>query len=249
MANQFLRTELLLGKDRMRLLKKGRVLVMGLGAVGSYAIEGLARAGIGALGLVDYDVIDETNINRQLYAMHSTLGRAKVEVARDRILDINPDCEIQTFQVFAHGDSLDTILAFKPQLVIDAIDSLNPKVNVLRALHERRTPVISSMGAALRTDLTRIHFGDLFSARGCPLARIVRRRLRGLGITQGIPCVYSSEPVSTKAWEMPEEPSGIERGRTRNILGSMSTVTGIFGLTIAHQAVEMLIGGFDGRGR
>ncbi|HSV43154.1 MAG TPA: ThiF family adenylyltransferase, partial [Candidatus Bathyarchaeia archaeon] len=161
-----------------------------------------------------------------------------------RILDINPDCEIQIYQVFAHCDSLDKILMFKPQLVIDAIDALNPKVNVLKALYEREIPVISSMGAALRTDLTRIHFGDLFSAKGCPLARIVRRRLRGLGVTQGIPCVYSSEPVETKAWEMPEESSGIERGRKRNILGSMSTVTGIFGLAIAHHAIEMLIGGF-----
>jgi len=247
MSGTFKRTELLLGKEKLDRLKRARVAVIGLGAVGGYAVEGLARAAVGHLCLADCDVVDESNINRQILALHSTIGCKKVDLANDRVLDIHPACRVEAVEIFAHHYSIGKILSFQPDLVIDAIDSLNPKVNVLAELHARGVPVISSMGAALKTDPSRIHFGDLFSTRGCSLARVVRQRLRRLGIRHGIQCVYSTEPTRGEALLSPEDGAGTstEQGRRRNILGSMSTITGIFGLTIAHYAIEMLIGGFD----
>jgi len=250
MLNIFERTELLLGAHKLSQLKKARVAVIGLGAVGGYALEGLARAAVGHLCLADCDVVDPSNINRQILALHSTIGQKKADVARGRVLDINPSCRVQAVEIFAHHYSIGKILSFQPDLVIDAIDSLNPKVNVLAELHARGVSVISSMGAALKTDPTRIHFGDLFATRGCPLARVVRQRLRRLGIREGIPCVYSTESTGNESLACPFDGaagSSTDQGRRRNILGSMPTITGIFGLTIAHYAIETLIGGFNGK--
>ena len=245
MSEIFRRTELLLGKEKLARLKKARVVVIGMGAVGSYAVEGLARAGISHLCLADCDSVDPSNINRQLYALHSTVGKKKVQLARERVCDINPGCRVKAIAIFAHHYSIGKILAFQPDLVIDAIDSLNAKVNVIAEIHTRGIPMISSMGAALKTDPSKIRTGDLFSTRGCALARVVRRRLRRLGIREGVRCVYSTEPTGADALADPMQDSrASDQGRKRNVMGSLSTITGIFGLTVAHYAIEILIGGF-----
>lgn len=243
---QFLRTRLLLGNEKLERLHKATVLVVGLGAVGSYALEALARAGVGRLRLADFDKIKKTNINRQLLALHSTIGRPKAEVARERVLDINPACDVKALEVFAAPESFETLFADRPDIVIDAIDAVNPKTQLLAYCHGHGIPVICSLGAALRTDAFSIAFGDLFESFGCPLGYRLRRRLRGQGINSGIMCVYSTQECTLKGIHPDEvkESSDFSRGRTRMVLGSMPTITGIFGLTIAHKAIEFLAGGF-----
>jgi len=244
MSNIFKRTEMLIGKQGLKQLHHSRIAVIGLGAVGSYAVEALARSGVGHLCLIDCDVVDESNINRQLYALHSTIGRSKAELARERVLDIYPQCKVEAEKMFMHSYSIGRVIAFKPDLVIDAVDSLNAKVNILAELHRRRIPVISSMGAALRTDPLKIRCGDLAETRGCPLAKLVRRRLKRMGIRNGITCVYSTEAVvrpSDDAELCENEMTTFDQGRKRAPLGSLPTLTGIFGLTIAHDAIQRII--------
>ncbi len=247
MTEQFLRTELLIGKEKLKNLHKSRVVVIGLGAVGSYAVEALARCGIGHMCLIDCDVIEESNINRQLYALHSTVGQSKAEAARVRVLDIYPECKVEAEKMFVHHYSIGKVIAFKPDIVIDAVDSLNAKVNILAELHQRGIFVISSMGAALRTDPTKVRYGDIAETRGCPLARLVRQRLKRMGIASGIRCVYSTESVARSMEDLDTAdavPVSFEQGRKRNPLGSLPTLTGIFGLTIAHYAIQRLIDDF-----
>jgi tRNA A37 threonylcarbamoyladenosine dehydratase len=246
----FSRTELLLGAEGVRRLAQARVAVCGLGAVGSYAAEALARAGVGHLRLVDFDVVRESNINRQLYALHSTLGRKKVEVARARILDINPGCDVEALPAFADFRTAESILAGGIDVVIDAIDSLGPKIELIAAVVRSGTRLISSMGAATRRDPLAIRVGDISETRGCPLARFVRKWLKKKGIIRGITCVYSMEPCGEsyrRAVGLPEEggvdgeQSGESRGRKRRPLGSVSYVTGVFGLVAAREAVEFIL--------
>jgi tRNA threonylcarbamoyladenosine dehydratase len=243
---RFARIRLLLGEDGFRILQASSVTVVGLGAVGGYAVEGLARSGISRLRLVDFDTLQPSNINRQILALNSTLGRPKVDVARERVLDINPACEVEAMEIFADEESMDRILTPAPSLLIDAIDSVNPKIQLLTAAYHRRIPILSSMGAALRLDPTKIQFDDLFSTRKCPLARRLRKRLRQNGVDQGIECVYSTEevefdyqpPVRDHASENPYS----ARGRARRTLGSLPTLTGIFGLYLANRAILKLAG-------
>lgn len=243
--DRFIRTERLLGKERFALLQSRTVTVVGLGAVGGYVIEGLVRAGIMHLRIVDYDIIQPSNINRQLLALETTLGRAKAEVAKERLLAINSRCRVEALQLFAGEDTLEQILTPRPDLLIDAIDSLNPKTQLLHGAYLSGIPTISSMGAALRTDPALIRSGDLFSTHNCPLARHLRKRLRRRGVGEGIACVYSIEKIDFD-YQTPEENDDIDpspyadRGRKRNVLGSLPTITGIFGLTIANQAIMQL---------
>lgn len=219
--------------------------MVGLGAVGGYVVEGLARAGISNLRLVDFDTIQPTNINRQILALESTLGRDKAEVAKERVLAINPDCNAEAMPLFTAEETLDMILDPRPDLLIDAIDSLNPKVQLLVGAYERKITTISSMGAALRTDTTKIRIDDIFSTSNCPLAKHVRKRLRRRGVGRGIRCVYSFEKVDFD-YTQPNEEQKVgetphsDRGRERNVLGSLPTVTGIFGLTLANEAIMQL---------
>lgn len=238
-----MRIQRLLGDEAMARLRSARVTVVGLGAVGSYCVEGLARAGVGALRLLDFDEIRPSNINRQLYALGSTLGRMKAEVAQARVADINPDCEVVAEALFVRADTVDRALTPAPDLLIDAIDSLNPKVTLLAEAHRRGIPTLSSMGAARRTDPTRICMGDIGETEICPLARLVRKRLRRLGIQGGIACVYSTEPVGEEASDVEatgESAPFVDEGRRRQTLGSLPTLTGIFGLTLANAAINQL---------
>lgn len=240
---QFARIELLVGEEGMARLQAAHVAVIGLGAVGSYATEALARAGVGHLRLVDFDVVAESNLNRQLYALHSTIGQPKAELACARVRDINPDCQVQALRVFVHADTLDGVLVPPLDLVIDAIDSYNPKLELLCALSRRAIPAVSSMGAALRTDPTHIKVGTVSTTRICPLARQLRKGLRRRGVECDLPCVYSDEPVDTTCIEEPDETEErvVDRGRHRRAMGSLPTMTGIFGLTVANLALRKLL--------
>jgi tRNA A37 threonylcarbamoyladenosine dehydratase len=208
-------------------------VVCGLGAVGSYATEALARAGIGRLRLVDFYRVQENNLNRQLYALRSTIGRPKVDVAAERVRDINPHCTIEPMPLFIDHATLPDVLGGAPDVVIDAIDSLSPKVALLRAAVEGGLPVISSMGAATRTDPMAVRVADISQTNGCPLARLLRKQLRRQGIHTGIRCIYSTEPAAKSA----APPETKDRGRPRSPLGSISFLTGLFGLIAAREAI------------
>ncbi len=242
---RFRRIIQLVGEERFNRLQNSFVTIVGLGAVGGHAMEGLVRAGVGRLRLVDFDNIQPSNINRQILALESNLGRPKVDVARERILAINPACQVETFEIFAAEETMDQILNPKPDVLIDAIDSLNPKIQLLTSAHQAGVKIISSMGAALRTDPTKIQYGDIFESRNCPLAKHVRKRLRRRNIEGGISCVYSTEKVDFD-YRPPEEEDNAtpyaSRGRQRNVLGSLPTLTGIFGLYIANQVILQLTG-------
>ncbi|MFH0879905.1 MAG: tRNA threonylcarbamoyladenosine dehydratase [Lentisphaerota bacterium] len=243
---RFERTKLLLGQEGLERLRQSTVTVVGMGAVGSFAVEGLARAGVGSLRLVDFDEIRESNINRQLFALESTIGRSKVEVARQRILDINPDCEVETHSCFMDRETFSSIFTAPTGALLDAIDSLGPKSELLAAAAKAGIPLIlSSMGAAYRTDPSLIRVRDLSETQSCPLARLIRKRLRRLGVTTGIRCVYSMEkmpPSSQRAVPADQEEEVVQRGRRRTPLGSLACITGIFGLTMACETTMILAG-------
>jgi tRNA threonylcarbamoyladenosine dehydratase len=244
---RFSRIQSFLGEEGFQLLQQSFITIVGIGAVGGHVTEGLARAGIGRLRLVDFDTIQPSNINRQIMALETTLGRPKVEVARERVLAINPQCRVEALHLFAGDESLEQILTPPPDILIDAIDSLNPKVQLLTAAHTRHIPTISSMGAALRSDPTQIQIADIRKTKNCPLARRLRQRLRRAEIEEGITCVFSTEPV-TYHYQEPDEltpgqdNSELNRGRQRRTLGSLPTLTGIFGLIIANSAILHLTG-------
>lgn len=244
---RFARMERMVGRAGLERLGGARVVVVGLGAVGSYATEALARAGVGRLRLVDFDEVRPSNINRQLYALESTVGRAKVEVAEGRVRDINPACQIEAIRCFVHVETMERILAGEVDLVIDAIDSLTPKVELLTALSQRDLRFVSSMGAALRTDPTLVRVGPLSEVHHCPLAAKIRKRLRRRGVGVEFPCVHSIEPTCELPAGVvdrngPTEANALARGRVRATLGSLPTLTGIFGLTVANTALRMLLG-------
>jgi tRNA threonylcarbamoyladenosine dehydratase len=238
---RFVRTEMLLGREGLRALQHAAVAVAGLGAVGSYAVEGLARAGVGHLRVVDFDVVRETNINRQLYALESTRNLRKVDLAQARILDINPRCAVEAMPVFIDPRTVDAVLARPLDLMVDAIDSVGPKVELISACVRHGVPVISSMGAAMRTDPGAIRISDISRTDICPLARLVRKLLRKRGIREGVTCIYSIEPPVRKDLrghvEGPHEEEILARGRPRRPLGSLSCLTGIFGLIAAREAI------------
>jgi tRNA threonylcarbamoyladenosine dehydratase len=244
---QFDRTVRLMGKDAVEKLGHARVAVFGLGAVGSFATEALARAGVGYLRLVDFDRVAVSNINRQLFALHSTVGQKKAAIARARVLDIHPACQVDTCDTFVNADSLETLLSPDLDVVVDAIDGLNSKVNLLVAARQMGLAVVSSMGAGGRKDVSQIRAGDISDTRVCPLARVVRRRLHRRGVFTGIWCVYSIEPpgMSPDADRLPvegaEDPEdGTGHGRKRPAIGTIPWIPGIFGLTLASEAVQSI---------
>lgn len=237
------RTRMLLGDDGIVKLQKAKVMLIGLGAVGGYALEALARAGVGHLILVDFDVFDETNINRQILALSSTIGRKKTEVARERVLEINPECRVEIHDVFVNADTLPDLLAEPVDYVVDAIDALNPKCCLIEELYRREIPFISSMGAALKTDPAFIKCGSLSASKNCGLAKFIRKRLRRRGIEiNQIQCVFSDEQINLPSEALCPSAEEPESGRVRHTLGSLPTITAIFGLTIANQVITKLAG-------
>ena len=243
--DRFSRIEKMIGSERLARLQASMVTVAGLGAVGGYVVEGLARSGVGHLRLIDFDIVSPANINRQIYALDSTLGRLKTEVAAERVLDINPDCRVETVNVFIDQQTMGRVLAPRPDLLIDAIDALNPKVEMLVRGWKENIPLISSMGAALRTDPFLVRAADVMASQQCPLARRIRKRLRRRKVGQGITCVFSLEKVEFdfKGKETEKEhdrDNGLIMGRKRHVLGSLPALPAIFGLTIANLALEKL---------
>lgn len=243
MMERFTRTRTFLGEDRFKQLQRSSVTIVGLGAVGGYAMEALARAGVGHLRLIDFDIVQQSNINRQILALEQSIGKPKVDVAKERVLAINPVCQVEALKVFAAEESLDQIFEHVPDLLIDAIDSMNPKTQLLAGAYNRKITTFSSMGAALRSDPRLVKIDDLSRTTSCPLAKRVRKMLRrNYQIESGIQCVYSTEKVdftyhfpTEDEQELPAPFS--DRGRARNVLGSLPTITGIFGLTLANMAI------------
>ncbi len=248
---RFARLIQLVGPEAMARLEAAEVAVFGLGAVGSFAVEALARAGIGALRLVDFDTLQPSNLNRQLFALHTTLGRPKIEIARDRVADINPDCRVDALSGFVDADTAPAFLDPAPDAVIDAIDGVNSKVNLLATAHRLGIFTVSSMGAACRLDPTRVRTADLPDTEGCPLARVVRKRLGRLGIRGGIRCVFSTEPAQSSRVPTPAAAEETTRGRRRPPLGSISYLPAIFGLHAAAETIRWILRspdpGEDGR--
>ncbi|MBF0412072.1 MAG: tRNA threonylcarbamoyladenosine dehydratase [Desulfamplus sp.] len=238
---KFKRTELLLGSKAMDRLEQSTVAVIGLGAVGSHAIEALARSGIGKLKIVDFDAVGISNFNRQLLALESNIGRLKTEAAFERLKQINPDMQVECFNTLCHKETFNYVFKSGTDFVIDAIDSLNPKVNILYELVQRNIPLVSSMGAARRKDPTAIKTGDISETMGCPLAKSVRKRLRRMGVDSGIHCVYSTEIANKDSVSHNLEANYFDSGRLRNPMGSLSMISGIFGYIAALEVIKMIL--------
>lgn len=235
---RLMRTRLLLGNDGVRKLENACVMIIGLGAVGGYALEAVARSGVGKLILVDFDRFDETNVNRQILALTSTIGRKKSEVAAERVREINPRCEIVVKDMFVDSGNLPELLALQPDYVIDAIDSLASKCSLIEALCRSGIPFISSMGAALKTDTSGIKLAKLNQTKNCGLSRQLRQRLKRRGVDlKSVSCVFSDEQVN-----LPEDAILPAGEGERNILGSLPTITAVFGLTIANEVIKQLSG-------
>lgn len=238
---QFNRTELLFGKKAIEKFQQSRIAVMGLGGVGSYAAEALARSGIDSFLLVDFDTIELSNLNRQLPALHSNIGKLKTEAMRDRLLDINPKLNIDIYSDFCAQESRDILLQ-NIDFVVDAIDSLGPKTGLLEDCYHRNIPVISSMGAASRFDPSKVALVDISKTKVCPLAKKVRKYLHRRGIYKGIPVVYSYEkPIPQfdhDAGANIEWVSG--RGRKRGTLGSVVYLPAIMGMWSASYVLREL---------
>ncbi len=239
----FARTLQLIGNDNFKKLNSAQVVICGLGAVGSYAAEALVRAGVSHLRLVDFDTVDESNINRQLYALHSTIHVAKIKVAEERIKDINPDCHLDLREVFINEDTVHDILEPPAEILIDAIDSVSSKIHLIKHAVRKKLHVVSCMGAAGRLDANLITTGDISESHTCPLARIIRRRLHRHDIYDGIRCVYSTEPALNKQPPVLQETSEHDetRGRKREPIGSISYITGIAGLKTAYEVISHIL--------
>lgn len=231
----FSRTSLLIGDAGLQRLAAAKVLVAGVGGVGSYAVEALARAGVGCLTLVDSDTVHPSNINRQLHALTTTVGQPKVAVMTERLLQINPGLQVTPLQELIIPDNVLGLLEPGYDLVLDAIDTFSAKLALLQNCVERGLPVISSMGAAGKLDPSRIKIADIADSQGCRLARKLRKELRRSGITSGVTVVYSDEPCSLERLGEPEAEG------ERRPLGTISYLPAAFGLFMASEAIKRLL--------
>ncbi len=193
MLHQFSRNELAIGKEGLELLKNSTVAVLGIGGVGSYAAEALARSGVGRLVLVDKDDVDITNVNRQVHALLSTVGQQKVELMRDRVKEINPDCEVIALKMFYTEETYEQFFSYDLDYVVDASDTIIYKIHIMKECLNRNIKIISSMGAANKMDPTRFQIADISKTHTDPLAKVIRTKLRKEGITKGITVVFSDE--------------------------------------------------------
>ena len=240
-ANWQERTALLLGEKQLERLAQSHLLVVGLGGVGGAAAEMLARSGIGQLTLVDADRIHPTNINRQILALHSNIGELKVEVAERRIKEINPSIEVNALPIYLQGDALDSLISQPFDAIVDAIDTISPKVFLIKKALEVGTPLISSMGAGAKFDPNAVRIGSFWKSNYCHLARTIRRRLRLLHIDgleeRDFLAVYSTEICSPEAFETIE---GEQNKKTR--AGVISYIPNLFGCMAAGAAINAILG-------
>ena len=233
---EFSRTELLLGDEGMEKLKNARVAVFGVGGVGGYAVEALARSGVGALDLIDDDVVAPSNLNRQIIALQSTVGKPKVEVAAARIADINPDCTVRTYRTFYTPDTAGQFDFSLYDYVIDAIDTVTGKIALVMQAQAAGTPIISSMGAGNKLDPSAFEVADIYKTSVCPLARVMRRELKKRGVKR-LKVVYSREEALTPEGEI--EQDAVHKKRATP--GSVAFVPAVAGLILAGEVVKDIV--------
>ncbi len=230
------RTALLLGDEKLETLRQANVLVVGLGGVGAYAAEMIARSGVGRMTIADADTVSATNINRQLIALHSTIGKQKAELMAERLRDINPEIELTVVNRFIKDDETDALLdSQKFDYVVDAIDTLSPKLALIKGCLDRNIPLVSSMGAGAKTDPTKMDICDIAKTHHCPLAHMLRKRLHKIGIRSGFKAVYSPEPVREGAMILCEEQN------KKSNTGTISYIPALFGIGCASVVIRGLI--------
>lgn len=243
MLNQFSRNELAFGKEGVRLLEQSTVAILGIGGVGSFAAEALCRSGIGKIILIDKDEIDVTNINRQIHALHETIGMPKVKAMANRMKKINPNVTVVPMQMFYTDETYQEVFAESIDFMIDASDTITFKIHMIKECLAREIPFISSMGAANKLDPTQLKIADLFETRYDPLAKVIRKELRKAGITKGVPVVYSEEsPIITRE-EIRKEIVSDENHPIRKVKqppASNAFVPSTAGLICASYVVRML---------
>lgn len=230
------RTELLIGKQNIDRLTKAHVLVVGMGGVGSYAAEMICRAGIGHMTIVDGDIVDRTNRNRQLPALFSTEGKAKVDIMADRLLDINPNLKLKKIQQFLLPEMLEAVLEEQFDYVVDCIDSITPKLTLIQMCMAKGYPLMSSMGAGGKLDPTQIRISDISKSFNCPMARLVRKRLHKAGIKKGFKAVWSPEEVIEESVKMTDGSNF-----KKSFYGTISYVPSAFGIVCASGVINGLI--------
>ncbi len=233
MENQFERTELLLGKDAIKKLKNSRVAVFGIGGVGGFTAEALVRSGIGAIDIIDNDTVALSNLNRQIIAVHSTLGKLKVDVAEERFLDINPDLKLNKHAVFYTPETSEKFDFTQYDYIVDAIDTVSGKIELIVQADKAGTPIISSMGAGNKLDPTRFEIEDIYNTSVCPLARVMRSELRKRGINN-LKVVYSKEPPLSPLYQS-------ENNERKKAPGSTAFTPSVAGLIIASEVVKDII--------
>lgn len=237
MSEQFLRTEMLLGSDALVRLQKARVAVFGLGGVGGYTVEALSRSGVGSLDLIDSDSVSVSNLNRQILATHSTVGMRKVDAARQRVLDINPDCNVRTYPIFYTPETADQFDFTQYDYIVDAIDTVTGKLALVERARDAGTPIICCMGTGNKLDASAFRVADISKTSMCPLARVMRKELAKRGIRH-LKVVYSQEEALTPTgWE--EEAAALGK---RQIPGSVAFVPGAAGLLLAGEVIRDLTG-------
>ena len=250
MLNQFSRTQLLLGQEGMEKLYRARVAVFGIGGVGGYTVEALARSGVGTLDLIDDDKVCLTNLNRQIFATRKTVGQYKVDVAQQRILEINPKAVVHTYKTFYAPQTAEQFDFTQYDYVVDAIDTVTGKLELVEQAEKASVPIISSMGAGNKMDPTAFEVADIYETSVCPLARVMRKELKKRGIKK-LKVVYSKEPPMTPIEDMAVScrtncicPPGTERKCTqrRQVPGSNAFVPSVVGLIIAGEVVKDLTG-------
>ncbi len=237
MLHSFSRTEILIGTEALEKLKSSKVAVFGIGGVGTFVVEALARSAVGELVLIDNDDISLTNINRQIHATTKTIGKAKVDVMKERVLEINPDAKVTTYKMLYNADSADELLSDDYDYVVDAIDMVSAKLDLIERCKKRGIPVISAMGAGNKFDPTQLKVSDINDTVMCPLARVMRKELKKRNI-KDVKVVYSTEK--------PVKPLYLDDGITsrRPTPGTMSFVPSSSGLIIASEVVKDLLGGY-----
>lgn len=231
----FLREAMFYGQDALDRLAQAHVMILGIGGVGSYCAEAIARAGVGQITLVDNDTVGLTNLNRQLCALHSTLGKYKSDVMAERIRDINPNCRVTSLPLLYQDDNKETFFSLEPDYIVDAIDLVSCKLSLIQTAKDRNIPIISAMGTGNKQDPTRFRICDISETTGCPLARVMRRELRNRGIVHHT-VLFSDEPAITPI-PLEAPPPG-----RRSIPASLSWVPSCAGLMLAGYVIRDMIG-------
>ncbi|NHM30434.1 tRNA threonylcarbamoyladenosine dehydratase [Neobacillus terrae] len=247
MLHQFSRNELAIGKEGLEILKNSTVAVLGIGGVGSFAAEALARSGVGRLILIDKDVVDITNVNRQVIALLSTVGKPKADLMKERIADINPECDVIALKMFYTEETYEQVFSYNLDFVIDASDTIVYKIHLMKECLKRNIPIISSMGAANKMDPTRFQIADISKTHTDPIAKVIRTKLRKEGIRKGIPVVFSDEsPIVIR--EDIRKVVGNDEAEIRKAQmppSSNAFVPSVAGLIMASYTVQELLGSID----